>query len=103
MKLTVAQLATLIAEDAVCLVDVRDVAEFLEDGHIPGALNIPVPTILEHVVSLMGDRPIACMCASGMRSKSATRLLRLAGVTQVYDIIGGYAAWQAAGYTCNAT
>ena len=103
MKLTVMQLATLIATDALCLVDVRDVTEFQEDGHIHGAVNIPVTSILEHVVSLKGERPIACMCASGQRSQSAARLLRIAGITPVYDIIGGYAAWQAAGFTCNAT
>ena len=35
--------------------------------------------------------------AAGTRSLAATRLLRLAGVTEVYTVDGGYAAWHDAG------
>jgi rhodanese-related sulfurtransferase len=92
MKLEVPHFAALIDRDDVCIVDVRSATEYRDDGHLPGAINIPVQTILAHVDSLAGYASIACICATGTRSQSAVRLLRSAGMAHVYDIVGGYAA-----------
>ena len=54
MKLAVPHFAALIDRDDVCIVDVRRAAEYRDDGHLPGAINIPVQTILAHVASLAG-------------------------------------------------
>ena len=97
MKLAVPHFAALIVRDDVCIVDVRSAAEYRDDGHLPGAINIPVQTILAHAASLAGYATIACICATGTRSQSAVRLLRSAGMAHVYDIVGGYAAWHEAG------
>ncbi|GAA51390.1 hypothetical protein CLF_106025 [Clonorchis sinensis] len=35
------ELASLLTEYSVVLIDVRDPTDFLEVGHIPGAINIP--------------------------------------------------------------
>ncbi len=96
MKLAAQHLAVLIDRDDVCIVDVRSAAEYRDDGHLPGAINIPVQTILAHVASLAGYASIACICATGTRSKSAVRLLRSVGIAHAYDVVGGYAAWHEA-------
>ena len=75
-----------IAEGAL-LLDVRTPAEFAE-GHIDGALNIPVQVLPQRIDEL-GDRsrPIVVYCRSGMRSANAAQILGRAGYT-VHDAGG---------------
>lgn len=98
MKLSVAASAALLATDAsvVCL-DVRTACEYEEDGHIDGAINIPLHAILTQPIGALRTTPILCVCAGGVRSASAAALLRDAGYVQVYEVAGGYAAWTDAG------
>ncbi|CAN5185149.1 FAD-dependent oxidoreductase [soil metagenome] len=59
------------------VLDVRSVAEF-ETGHLPGALNIPHTELrgrLDEVVAAATGRPVRVMCASGVRSYIAHRVL----------------------------
>lgn len=98
MKLSADACAVLLAGDAtvVCL-DVRTACEYEEDGHIDGAVNIPLHGILTQGCGAARTTPILCVCAGGVRSASAALLLRDAGYTQVYELAGGYTAWVAAG------
>jgi rhodanese-related sulfurtransferase len=97
MKLSVHQLATLLEHHGCAVLDVRSPDEFADEGHLPGAINIPLQSLGAQLSDVAIDGSIACMCASGIRSLAATRLLRLAGVTEVYTVDGGYAAWHEAG------
>lgn len=78
---------SLIAEGAT-LVDVRTPAEF-KDGHIKGAINLPLQTLGSNMNKLKKDQVIITCCRSGSRSGMARRQLQAAGFTQVYN--GG--AW----------
>ena len=63
------------------LLDTRTRAEFAT-GHLPGALNIPHTELRERlgeVREAAGDRPVRVMCASGVRSAIANRVLLQAG------------------------
>ncbi|MBU1588321.1 MAG: FAD-dependent oxidoreductase [Actinobacteria bacterium] len=63
--------------DSSLVLDVRSVDEF-ETGHLPGALNIPHTELrgrLEEVVDAAAGRPVRVMCASGVRSYIAHRVL----------------------------
>lgn len=62
------------------IIDVRSAGEF-KQGHIKGSVNIPLPTISKQIkkISKM-KQPIVLCCASGMRSGSATSMLKKAGV-----------------------
>lgn len=60
------------------LLDVRTEAEH-RGGAIPGSLNIPVQSLAARLDELPRDRPIIVYCASGMRSASATSMLRSRG------------------------
>jgi rhodanese-related sulfurtransferase len=81
----------LVAEGAI-LLDVRTAGEF-NDGHLQAARNIPVQELSSRLGEL-GDKraPIVVYCASGMRSSSATALLRGAGFEQVFDL-GARSRW----------
>ena len=76
--------AEYIAQDAVIL-DVRTLSEF-QGGHIKNALHIPVQELgnrFNEVKKL--NKPVIAYCASGMRSGSATNMLKSKGI----DVING--------------
>lgn len=68
------------------VIDVRTVEEF-EDGHVRGAINIPLhllPLRMNELGPL--DHPIVLYCRSGGRSGQAADLLRRAGYREVLDV-----------------
>ncbi len=77
------------------LLDVRQPAEY-RDGHIPGATLIPLGELPRRVNELPHDREIICVCHSGNRSSSATRLLLSAGFKAI-NLSGGMISWSRAG------
>ncbi|MBM4377338.1 MAG: rhodanese-like domain-containing protein [Deltaproteobacteria bacterium] len=84
--------ARRLVDAGAMLLDVRSPAEF-SSGHIDGAKNIPVDELSSRI-SEVGpkEKPVVVYCRSGARSGSATRVLRGAGFTQVYDL-GSMSAW----------
>jgi NADPH-dependent 2,4-dienoyl-CoA reductase/sulfur reductase-like enzyme/rhodanese-related sulfurtransferase len=76
------------------LVDVRSAAEF-EQGHIPGALNLPLDELRSRLGELSPDQEIWVVCGVGQRAYYATRLLLQYGF-RVRNLPGGmqtYAVW----------
>ena len=89
-----AEFATLIADTAVQLVDVRTPAEFAA-GHIPEAKNIDVRGDnfdREAKATLSKERSVAVYCRSGARSKTAARRLAAMGY-RVYELNTGFMNW----------
>jgi len=76
--------------------DVREVSEY-EQGHIVGAPNVPLRTLIQNLESIPTDRPVVVYCASGHRAAIATAILHLAGLNNVRSFPPGYGAWEAAG------
>lgn len=97
-RVDVAQFAELIATPGVQIVDVRTPEEFA-DGHIAGALNIPVqqPDFAERVAQLDPTKTYAVYCRSSRRSQPAVAQMNAAGITNVYELTGGTVAWADAG------
>ncbi len=77
----------LAAHPERLVLDVRDPDEFAE-GHVVGAINIPLPTLREHLDELDRARAIAVYCRVGHRAYYATRILRLHGF-DARNISGG--------------
>jgi rhodanese-related sulfurtransferase len=77
------------------VVDVRQPEEY-RDGHINGAKMIPLGELNKRMKELPKDREIVCVCASGSRSHSATKMLIGAGYTAI-NMNGGMGTWQRAG------
>jgi rhodanese-related sulfurtransferase len=65
------------------IVDVRTKGEF-SGGAIPGSKNIPVQQIGNRVAEIKKwNKPVILCCASGMRSGSATGILKSKGIEAV--------------------
>ena len=73
------------------LVDVRTDAENAS-GAIPGAINIPVDSLREHLAELVGQR-VVVSCQVGQRGHTATQILRGYGI-DVVNLSGGYVTWK---------
>ncbi len=78
------------------LIDVRTAEEFAE-GHIAGAVNIPVDYIEGRLAEIPTDIPVVVYCRSGNRSARAASILVDNGYSEIYDL-GGIMAWTNAGY-----
>jgi NADPH-dependent 2,4-dienoyl-CoA reductase/sulfur reductase-like enzyme/rhodanese-related sulfurtransferase len=88
--ITAAELKASLASPAPpALVDVRTLREF-EQGHVKGALHLPVDDVRFELSSIPKDRPIVLYCRSGYRAHLALRTLRGHGFTQVVNVTGGY-------------
>jgi len=74
--------------DSAVLVDVRDADEF-EEGHIPGAINLPLNKLRTRLNELPRDRELWLYCRVGQRGYYATRLLMQHGFN-VKNLPGGY-------------
>ena len=97
-RVDVAEFATIITEPGVQIIDVRTPEEFA-DGHIRGAVNIPVqqPDFAERVAALDPAATYAVYCRSGNRSQPAVAAMRDAGITNIYELQSGTKGWTAAG------
>jgi hydroxyacylglutathione hydrolase len=82
----------LQSRERITVIDVRTHHEF-SDGHIEGAINIPVGEIVSRAAELRGPNPVATVCESGFRSSLAASLLARAGVKTV-NISDGTAAYR---------
>jgi len=73
----------LMASGAV-IVDVRTPAEY-KDGHLKGAINLPLQTLGNNLNKLKKDQVIITCCRSGSRSGMAKRMLKANGFEQVHN------------------
>ena len=74
--------------EAPFILDVRTPAEY-HQGHLPGAINIPVDEIRQRLSEVPKERPIVAYCQVGQRGYLATRLLLQHGY-RVENLSGGY-------------
>jgi len=82
--------------DGAVAVDVRELSEFRE-GHVPGALNIPLGELERRAAAIPGKLPVVTYCGHGERSATALSLLEQLGFTNLVNFDGGYDAWREAG------
>jgi rhodanese-related sulfurtransferase len=77
---------------APLVLDVREPWEH-DVCHIEGAQLLPMQEIPARAGELPQDRDIVVMCHHGMRSLQVANYLKSAGVSRVYNLSGGIAAW----------
>jgi hydroxyacylglutathione hydrolase len=92
--------APLVAEELAganppLLLDIRSPREWLAK-HIDGSVNIPLNHLAERITEIPRDRRIAVHCAGGYRSSIAAGILHQHGITNLVEMAGGLAAWDAA-------
>ena len=79
------------------VLDIRDTGEF-NGGRIPKSKNIPLSEIGKRVdeISKFKDKPVIVTCRTNNRANSAARVLKQHGFADVYQLAGGFGAWQQA-------
>ncbi len=78
------------------VVDVREPWEY-QQGHVPGALLMPLGQLAMRVDELNPETPVAVICATGNRSQSAAALLGQKGFKTIYNVLGGTLSWMRSG------
>ena len=91
---SVAEAKELLGSGAT-LVDVRSAQEW-RSGRAPHAKHVPLDRLQASTAGINKNKPVIAVCASGVRSASAARLLAAKGY-QAYSIRGGMNAWRQAG------
>jgi hydroxyacylglutathione hydrolase len=84
------------------LLDVRTAEEYAE-GHIKGAVLIPVQELEQRISEVPKDKQVYVYCRSGVRSSRASKILVDAGYTRIENVVGGFMAWKDAGYPVEVT
>jgi glyoxylase-like metal-dependent hydrolase (beta-lactamase superfamily II)/rhodanese-related sulfurtransferase len=98
-QISVHDLATMKDERPdLVVIDVREPSEW-DEGHIEGALHLPMSEALARKDLVPGGRPKAVVCAGGLRSSTVISALSRAGLTNFHNVIGGMTAWQKGGYS----
>jgi rhodanese-related sulfurtransferase len=94
-------------ERGAVVVDIRPAAQRAEHGDLPGALVVERnvlewrfdPTSEAALRIADDDLQVILLCQEGYTSSLAAAALQDVGVHAATDVIGGYAAWVAAGVT----
>lgn len=95
-RISVLIAAERLAEaDPLVVMDVRTAGEWAAK-HIEGSVNLPLNHLQERIGEVPRDRSIAIHCAGGYRSSIAAGILHQHGITNVSEVAGGLAAWEAA-------
>jgi rhodanese-related sulfurtransferase/glyoxylase-like metal-dependent hydrolase (beta-lactamase superfamily II) len=92
--------APMVAEELAAAVpplvlDIRSPREW-ETKHIAGSLNVPLNHLSDRIAEIPRNRRIAVHCAGGYRSSIAASILHQYGITNLIEMAGGLAAWEAA-------
>jgi glyoxylase-like metal-dependent hydrolase (beta-lactamase superfamily II) len=95
------ELETLLAEDAIELLDVREKDE-RDEGYIPGSRHIPYRLVRAYRDELENGRLVVTLCSSGARAAVAASALAVEGVRARPLLDSGMDEWQARGNTVTA-
>jgi rhodanese-related sulfurtransferase len=105
---TAAEVKAMMDEGSTYLVDARG-PEAFEEGHIPGAINIPYDRLPEYFEELSTHVPIDaavviyCWGPDCDFSDQLATELKIMGYAEVLVFTGGWEHWQEAGYPGEGT
>lgn len=80
------------SEDELILLDCRQPGEYRQ-GHIAGAVLFPLSELADRAGELDPTKPVICYCGMGARSRMAAQILSGKGFQEVYNLSGGWDAW----------
>jgi len=97
------ELRQRLEEGGMTLLDVRPSPEF-DQGHLPGAINIPVEDLEQRLAELPAGQEVVAYCRGPycVLSQNAAALLRAKGF-RVRRLDDGFIDWQAAGLGVETT
>ncbi len=85
----------LASPEPPLIVDIRNPGEW-NTRHLPNSVNVPLGHLIERIGEIPRTKRIAVHCAGGYRSSIAVSILNQYGITNVIELAGGIAAWEAA-------
>lgn len=81
----------------ISVLDVREITEFEEEGHIHNAEHAYVGYLPDHISDVMREFPkdakLAVTCSVGHRASLAASMLRQNGFQNILNLLGGMTAW----------
>ena len=92
MEITPREVAELLKQGAIKLLDVRTPQEF-EIASIPGSVLVNQSKVQEIIKTWPKDTAIVTSCHHGMRSLDAVVFLRSQGFSNARSMAGGIDAW----------
>ena len=103
--LSVDEAKSVLGQEGVTFVDLRDPRELEREGRIPGAFHCPrgmlefwIDPESPYFKPVFGeDRRFVFFCAGGWRSALAAKTAQDMGLAPVAHIEGGFGAWKKAG------
>ena len=88
----------MVSDAPPFLLDVRTTAEVEEQGHITGAVHLPLENLTAALNMISDfDTPVVVYCGSGWRATTAMTSLHGMGYTNVLALKTSFADWVAAG------
>ena len=78
------------------VIDVRTAAEYAA-GHVPSAVNIPHTELADRLSEVEPENGVVLYCMVGPRARIGEKVLQHAGVTKIFHLEGGFAAWRESG------
>jgi phage shock protein E len=81
-------------DESAVIVDVRSAEEFAQ-GHVPGAMNIPVDQLPTRIDELLGfkNKDVVLYCRSGRRAAQAAETLKANGFQKLLHLEGDIQKW----------
>ena len=101
--ISLSEMKRLFDAGSVIILDARDASEY-EQGHIPGAINIPYDRIPEYFDVLQAEVPmeahvvVYCRSVTCDFSDQLATELKIMGYQNVSIFSGGWEQWSTAGY-----
>lgn len=96
-EVTVGDAVRAHAQGAVQILDVRELDEW-QEGHIPGAIHVPLGELPARIVELDSVQPVIVVCRSGRRSLDGAGTLTTAGFLDAKSLAGGMLEWADGGH-----
>ena len=91
--------AAAMYKNGAVVIDVRHPEEYA-DGHVTGAVHIPVEDIAGRIGELPKDKKLLFICTIGFRSGLACEMAAAMGFDpeDLYNVVDGIPAWMQKGY-----
>ena len=102
--MSIDEVAGLLHDETVTIVDIRDIRELQREGKLPGAIHAPRgmlefwvdPDSPYHRELFSEEKKFVFYCASAWRSALATQTVQQMGMNNVCHMSGGFTAWKEA-------
>jgi rhodanese-related sulfurtransferase len=94
-RVSIDELKTLMSQNAVLVLDVRDPDSFAK-GRIPGAVNVDYTQVLKQAEKFAGEKRTIvayCACANEMTAARASVDLAAKGIAGAKALKGGWDEW----------